>query len=926
MSQELIFNLDVDNSAAVSSINTFFDAWENGVKSAGQMLDKQFSEKSKVIGLKLEGGKIVAKEIENIATISNRAKKATAVLNGEFGKTPKAVKRSVAVLKELLNSTKKYKDGTKKLTEEWKILSRRLKEAKEIMKGMRVDPQLEKSITGANIAAGLALDAIRALGRAVMGFIKEGIQMEVLMLQLEGFTGSTEEARDAFDEFTKIAVDTPFNVKQVTEAARTMMGFGVSTDEAIQRVEQLAIVAASTDGELKNMARNLGQIQANQKAYTRDLMQFANQGIPIYQMLGEVLGVSTQQIREMAEEGRIGYAEVTAALDLMTKEGSAFQVIADKMGRTMAARLEEMGSAITEVSGQFINMIQSIDAAVGGPLEKSMQLISNIIRMVGDGFQNIGKNAETLAPIFVALGTVMAGTLGTALILNLKAIGAQMVLLIAKAKTYAAVQAGLVVIQKILAALTGNWGRLALAAGVAVVAFETHKRVTRDLIGEQKAATEAAKQHEEALAAEARSTIESADAGKLLVFQTKELTGATKKLVKEEKEKFKDNQRGYKLQLSAMERTMAYLTRLSDEEKKQHTDKIENIKEEMEIEKTKQTEAIAKAKERHEIVMTNLRAEKQEILDKYDIALGLLDEETVYSKELKQIKKREIEEKLRSNELSRKETLELLEQLEQMKRQEKRKDLLAKKAEEVRVVEEKIKKEQEKQEKAMDKIKDQYEDRIKVLEKNMVAEEESINKIDKKLEAQSSKVRQFKDQELTAIYENRDAALSALDDQIAKAGVLRTAMREAYAEAKRANAEAAKGGPDGTRASGGPVLGGSTYQVNERGKEAFLSASGKLSMINAPAFGNWRAPSSGTVIPAHLTSQLAIPSGGVNLNQSAGMAASSSSGGSDLSRAFAGFSGGDNITNNVTIQSANPNQTASDVMVQLAKLKRVRYN
>ncbi len=67
------------------------------------------------------------------------------------------------------------------------------------------------------------------------------------------------------------------------------------------------------------------------------------------------------------------------------------------------------------------------------------------------------------------------------------------------------------------------------------------------------------------------------------------------------------------------------------------------------------------------------------------------------------------------------------------------------------------------------------------------------------------------------------------------------------------------------RFSGGPVSAGNRYTVNELGKEAFLSASGRLSMINSPAWGQWTAPSSGTVIPAHLTKQLDIPSSGINL-------------------------------------------------------------
>lgn len=58
------------------------------------------------------------------------------------------------------------------------------------------------------------------------------------------------------------------------------------------------------------------------------------------------------------------------------------------------------------------------------------------------------------------------------------------------------------------------------------------------------------------------------------------------------------------------------------------------------------------------------------------------------------------------------------------------------------------------------------------------------------------------------------------------------------------------------RAFGGPVKAGSMYQVNELGREAFLSSTGRLSMINKPAYGMWRAPSSGVVLPAHVTEQL----------------------------------------------------------------------
>ena len=126
------------------------------------------------------------------------------------------------------------------------------------------------------------------------------------------------------------------------------------------------------------------------------------------------------------------------------------------------------------------------------------------------------------------------------------------------------------------------------------------------------------------------------------------------------------------------------------------------------------------------------------------------------------------------------------------------------------------------------------------------------------------------------------------------------------------------------------MSGGSTYTVNELGKEAFLSASGRLSMIKAPAFGDWRAPGAGTVIPAHLTKKLDVPSGGISLNKSANASASrAGKGGSESSRlinAIRGLGSGTVNNNNVSIQAANPTKAASDMLVQLTRIKQRRYS
>ena len=94
--------------------------------------------------------------------------------------------------------------------------------------------------------------------------------------------------------------------------------------------------------------------------------------------------------------------------------------------------------------------------------------------------------------------------------------------------------------------------------------------------------------------------------------------------------------------------------------------------------------------------------------------------------------------------------------------------------------------------------------------------------------------------------------------------------------AKLANAPSA-------RWAGGGVDPGGKYQVNELGTESFLSRSGALSLIHAPAYGSWSPPSPGMVLPAGLTARLDAMgafSGGAPAPVLAGIAPAMGSGGS----------------------------------------------
>ena len=77
------------------------------------------------------------------------------------------------------------------------------------------------------------------------------------------------------------------------------------------------------------------------------------------------------------------------------------------------------------------------------------------------------------------------------------------------------------------------------------------------------------------------------------------------------------------------------------------------------------------------------------------------------------------------------------------------------------------------------------------------------------------------------------------------------------------------------------------------------------------------------MIPAHLTKQLDIPSGGVSLNGAQSISGMDNN--ATMFNRIAGAMSGNSVMNNsVTVQSSNPVQAANNMMVEMSRLQRRR--
>lgn len=986
MSQNLNFNLNVDTGTAVSEINTFFQAFDQGAAQASNKLRKAFNEPLKTeVEISLKNGEIVAKKIESMSTNTGKVKAAYKALNGEIAKTPSKLSKQLSILKELQGNTEKYRKGTDKISKEWKKVEDRIKKVKQEqdkLTGSAGGGQMDNFIGKfalVQTAANLATAGIMALGRSVQDMASQAVRLETLMLQLEAFTGSAEAAEDAYAAFGETARQTPFNVEEVANAGKIMMAFGVDTATAVDMTDRLAIAAAATGGDINNLGRNLGQIAAQGQAYTRDLHQFAMQGLPIWDEMSLVTGKTVVELKKLASEGKISFDIVSAAIKNMTAEGSAFEEISQRMEQTFQGRLANIETSVANLALAMLEAFNEIDSATGGLISGGMKEFSdflqgladymptlseaviatindigdmfNFVKGIWDGvtgifvqffdvlmetnpplklikasFESMGSAAQQAYDAVQPMSLALAAMAGPAIVVGIgtviKAIYGMMT------ATYAYIKAQILSLG--LSGPTG-WAILAGAAAVTAGAYlllkgnldEANASMDQN-VKEQEKAQEAMKdannQVEENTEGQGKIRVAIDDTTQALKDQA-DAASLAAKAAKLDYDASKEESDALKASIEAR-----IDTEISG------IDKIlEKNKEAIKVEKDRYKQAKEMVKDRYD-------TEIQRANDAYDAKLRVLNAEIdklgemgPKEQELYDLNKKELEQKIKSADLTEKEKLELEAQLERMNRQEEIQRLQnqAKEVEAAKTAE--IKRLEEEQESTLESMKEEHEGIVGALE----SESDKLEEQKKLLEEKKEGIDQVASG-VDAYNGNLDKGIAKLETMITETQRLKSEWEDLAAIAAKAKLDASQAKSDssssgtnvsGERASGGPVTGGATYQVNELGKEAFLSAAGKLSMINAPAYGKWKAPSSGTVIPAHLTKQLSVPTGGVSLNGNAGANASraGSGGMTSMVRAISSAMGGDTISNNVTIQAINPTQAASDMMVNMNRVRRRRY-
>lgn len=299
----------------------------------------------------------------------------------------------------------------------------------------------------AQTAAGLfAADKLKDFASAIARVRGEYQQLEIAF---ETMLGSKSQADALMAQLIDTAATTPFEMKEIAEASKMLLAYGMAADEVNGTLIRLGDIAAGLSIPIKDLAFLYGTTMVQGRLYTQDLNQFLGRGIPLADELAKQFGKNKSEVKKLVEEGKIGFPEVQKAIEALTNEGSKFGGLMEAQSKTIKGQK----SNIEDAWEQMMNEIgRSQEENISGALDITGKLIEN--------WKTIGK---VLLYVISIYGAYRAATMLAAIATRINAAAAQNM----------AYQQKLAAMQGVV--LTNAQAGMAAATSTARYAFESLK-------------------------------------------------------------------------------------------------------------------------------------------------------------------------------------------------------------------------------------------------------------------------------------------------------------------------------------------------------------------------------------------------------------------------------------------------------------------
>jgi tape measure domain-containing protein len=241
-------------------------------------------------------------------------------------------------------------------------------------------------IAGGNLLADGIRSSLSGVKEAIINEFNVAGDLQKTRNALNGILGGGVEGAKAggqvIKDVIKLAAETPFNIPELTTTTQQLAAVGISTGALVPTLKVLGDVAAGTGRPLSQIAYVYGQIKVANKAYSQDLNQLQNAGIPIIQKLAATYGTTQDEVKKLASNGKVSFDDVDKEIKKLTASGGIFYNQMVILSSTLPGRLETLQDTFGQLFRTVIGITDEIDIIPGGLFDVVSSSIQGLINLL----------------------------------------------------------------------------------------------------------------------------------------------------------------------------------------------------------------------------------------------------------------------------------------------------------------------------------------------------------------------------------------------------------------------------------------------------------------------------------------------------------------------------------------------------------------
>lgn len=339
----------------------------------------------------------VAKAQAEIARTAAVAAEAEKRLKDETARLAEAEKQHNAVME-------RGKAVTQSASTAQESYSRKIRELQGLLRAGAISQetyrrsveQTTKAMRDTSSSSNSAMSSIKGLAAAyltvqtVSKAISLASQVEDATIAFEVLTGSAKDGAIIFEQIRKFAAESPITFGGATEAAKTMMSFGIAAQDVQKNLQMLSDVTGGNNDRFKMLSLAFSQMSASGRLMGQDLLQMINAGFNPLQQISKTTGESLIDLKKRMEDGGISADEVRKAFQDATAEGGMFHGMTERLSETVSGKmniaLSDMEQKLAEVGNALGPLImQLLDA-----FSRMKPLLDAIVNLVDGISQGLG--------------------------------------------------------------------------------------------------------------------------------------------------------------------------------------------------------------------------------------------------------------------------------------------------------------------------------------------------------------------------------------------------------------------------------------------------------------------------------------------------------------------------------------------------------